>query len=472
MSLSRDLHLLSLLHGSSADQVNEILTSPECIALRTALEQQGLINLLTAPKEEIDSAIKFMLSQLETECIEYQDNTFQVNEGINKLLWEIHEIVHNHSDPKLPSVDNVANALIGLGGQDDNFSFTDNVAVLVADQQRLLAYAVNAVGPEKVGPPYPFGRLVILIVFLSDVFRMLDTYLTCRNNPDLSEINLLEESNPMSDAILVELDHDPYDTVEEQLDHILTGVEGTEGFLNGETNLSHSQQYLAGIMFANGMVPPLRDGMEGKIMDTIKSSAQKVWQTLVDALKAIKDFFFGKGDEETQKSTLAIADKNKTDISASDQKGAEVKDAAKNGLVELAQSSDESGEFKGIAETLNTVSDAPGVIEKLKQLMSKKVGEGSKLRDLYNTAEKKMQDLKSLMSKADSVSDDDKEGAAAAKTEIQEGMTEAKESLNEAKKAMGLHKKIMNGLRKALLNITMGIFMLASSSKPAKEATE
>lgn len=461
MSIAKDLKLLSLLYRAPVEQVNEILTGSGCVALRAVLEERGLLELLAAPKEDLYKAITVILERYRDQVTEYREEDLWVNEGLNNFILEIIAVVDNTTDPKLPSLDVIARGIIGQGKADDQYSRHNAVDMLLDVFDKFINWGLETVGPEQVQSPYPITRLAEVIVFMDDVLSMLSTYLTCKDNPDCSEIDLLNERNDMDEELLLNIPEDAYGNVEEQMEHITTMVEGAESFLLGDgSNLSRAQEYLHGVLYAQSEVPQLRDGNEGKIMDSIKKAATKVWETLMSALKAIKDFFFGKADQETQQATLAIADKNKAALAANENKSAPINDAAKTGLIELADKSDESGAFKSAAEGLQTLGDAPGVLEKLKGLMNKQVSSGGNLRKLYEAAEKKVQDLKALMTKADSVNDDDKEGAAAAKQELQEGMTEAKEALNEAKKEMSLHKKFMNGLRKAMLNITAGIFLM------------
>ena len=461
MSIGKDLQLLSLLYWAPAEQINEVLTGSGCSALRAVLEERGLLELLVAPKEDLYKAMTVILEHYRERGREYRNDEMIVNEPLSKLLQEIMCVTDNITDPKLVSLEAVARAIIGQGKLDPHYDCTNTVPAFINVFDKFISWGINSVGPEQIQSPYRIPRLAEVIIFMDNVLNMLNTYLTCKDNPDCSEIDLLNESHIMEEEILLNIPEDAYGNVEEQLEHVNTIVEGVESFLLGSGHsLSHAQEYLHGVMYAQGAVPQLRAGNEGKIMDTIKKAATKVWDTLMSALKAIKDFFFGKADQETQVATLAIADKNKEALQANASKDAKINDAAKEGLVKLAEASDESGAFKSAAEGLNTVADAPSVIEKLKGLMNKQVSGGGTLRKLYEAAEKKVQDLKALMTKADSVGDDDKEGAAAAKQELQEGMTEAKEALNEAKKGMSLHKKFMNGLRKAMLNITAGIFLM------------
>ncbi|ASU03597.1 hypothetical protein RISINGSUN_73 [Erwinia phage vB_EamM_RisingSun] len=473
MSTAKDLHLLSLLYGAPAEQIEEILTGSGCVALRAALQEQDLLDLLAAPREDLCKAIRSILKLYLQRSQDHRYEQMSVSEPVGALLEEIRTATNNVNDPPLPSLQTVARGLIGQGKLPNDSESTRPVEELIDVLQKFINWGLDTVSDEAVQSPYPLPRLVHVIVFLDDVMVMLNTYLTCKDNPDYSETELIKESLPMSETILLDLPDDAYGNVEEQLDHATTIVDGMEGFLLNDSprDLSYAQQYVHGVLYANGAIPQMREGNEGKIMDTIKKSAQKVWDTLMSALKAIKDFFFGKADKETQQAALAIADKNKATMAASDDKSAEIKDTAKAGLLKLAEASDESGEFKAAAEGLNTVSDAPSTLDKLKNLMNKQVSSGGNLRKLYEAAEKKVQDLKALISKADSVADDDKEGAAAAKQELQAGMNEAKEALTEAKKEMGLHKKFMNGLRKAMINITMAIFMHGKNvAEEVKEA--
>ncbi|EBV8434209.1 hypothetical protein AVA65_08160 [Salmonella enterica subsp. enterica serovar Minnesota] len=474
MSTAKDLHLLSLVYGAPAEQIEEILTGSGCAALRAALQEQELLDLLTAPREDLRKAIRSILQLYRERSQDWRYEQMMVSDKVGQFIYEVRSVADNVQDLPLPSLATVARGIIGQGKLGTEFESTHPVDKLVDTLQKFIDWGLGTVSDEAVQCPYPFPRLVHVIVFLDDVCCMLNTYLTCKDNATLSESDLLKESLPMSETIMLDLPDDAYGNVDEQMEHITTIVEGVEGYLFNEQSagLSYAQQYVHGVMYANGQIPQMREGNEGKIMESIKKSAQKVWDTMVSALKAIKDFFFGKSDQETQQAANAAADKNKTALMAIEDKSAAVKDTAKAGLLKLAESSDESGEFKSAAEGLNTVSDAPNVLEKLKGLMSKQVGQGGNLRKLYEAAEKKVQDLKALMSKADNIQDDDKEGAAAAKQELQAGMNEAKEALNEAKKEMSLHKKFMNGLRKAMLNITAGIFLNVNNVvNNVKEAT-
>lgn len=468
MSIARDFRFLSLLHGTPADQLDELINSPGCSALRAALSEFNWLDALGGPREELCQGIKSILNVYLDRAHGFEDEEMHVNEPLGRLLSELTTLVDDVNDNPIPLLSTVARGIIGQGKLHPEFESTHQVSLLLSVHKKFIRWGLDMVGPESVQAPYTLVRIANTVIFLDNVMAMLETYLTCKDNPDCSEEDLLGEL-PMNEDELI-TPEDSYAGVDDQMDHALTIVDGMEGFLcqnNDHTNLSHSQRYLHGVLYAQGHVAQFRDGMEGKIMDSIKKTATNAWNALVNALKAIKDFFFGKADQETQTATLAIADKNKETLQASDNKGAEIKDTAKQGLLKLAEESDESGAFKQAASQLETVADAPSVLDKLKGLMNKAVGENSALRNLYNAAEKKVNDLKAAMTKGDSVNDDDKEGAAAAKQEIQAAMSEAKESLEEAKKAMSVHKRLMNGLRKAMLNITMGIFMITKSGQQA-----
>lgn len=94
--------------------------------------------------------------------------------------------------------------------------------------------------------------------------------------------------------------------VELVLDGVIDTVAGTEG-------LTHAQRYLAGTLYASGMVSYSQyHGNEG-VIDVIKDGLKKAWEYVVKMFKQIWGFFFkskAKGDVDATQKALAALEKS------------------------------------------------------------------------------------------------------------------------------------------------------------------
>lgn len=87
------------------------------------------------------------------------------------------------------------------------------------------------------------------------------------------------------------------------VDGMLDTIQGNESFHGG---LTRAQEYLKAVMEADGVSFYAVHGTEG-VMDKIKAGAQKAWEAIKRAFKAIWSFFFDKKIERQAKSIFDTA---------------------------------------------------------------------------------------------------------------------------------------------------------------------
>lgn len=96
----------------------------------------------------------------------------------------------------------------------------------------------------------------------------------------------------------IDIQADDFDGLPDHIEQVMDGVIDTMVPVAGTEGLTAAQEYLHGALFAQGVVPQMRDGNEGA-MDTIKKTFGKALEYIQKIFRGIWDFFFKKKTAET-----------------------------------------------------------------------------------------------------------------------------------------------------------------------------
>ena len=252
-----------------------------------------------------------------------------------------------------------------------------------------------------------------------------------------------------------------------QLDHPTLIIEGLEDLLNGKS--SHAARYTEGVCAARSDSFILVTGNEGEIFDKIKDLGKKALDAIMDSFEAIKDSFDPSDEKEYADQVGEIAENNKKALQNITNKGLTINEAAKEGIIALAKSTDESGEMGKVVAKLTTVSTAAGVIDGLLGLLQKEATSSSEVSKKFKDTEKAIADLKKASSETPKGSEDNKEAVSLAKEGVNLKIKEAKDSLKELRKELKVYKAKMGGLKKAISGISPHIFPNPDKKEDNKE---
>ena len=467
-SLFHDLKFLVMSLTLTPECKQKMLTEECFTELRKALADKCIDRVFKLSDTELKATIDTALGMINTEFDAFYEEDYQLNEKLNDYLKTLASLTSPNQ-----SLKEIAKEISVLGGSGGVCTFTSGVEEL----RKQFTYIIDEVVKKSIEVENfdisAVNGFIENAEKLNSVMCMVESFYTSYVGSlvDAKDIVIVPKAGDVVEpypAFTVEdVDVSPISPqVIETFDIINDTVTGMETFIlndDYESPLTKQQRYVEGVLFAQGHIT-LRAGNEGSIVDSIKAGAMKVYDSLSAALKAVKDFFFGKDDEEANKKTEAQAEKNINEINVMDDKGVPINDKAESGIVNLAENTEtEDSEFKTIVKSLKSASDAPRVIKELGSLLKKETSNNTTLQKMYNDCQKSLDKLKSSTSKVSSIDEENKEVVSAAKQEVQEDTKETQEQFKETKAAMTQHKKYLAALRKAINGITPAIF------KPAKE---
>lgn len=449
MSVFSDLMQLNLRFRLSEADLTTLRTHPRFEALKTALEQGGVLSALEATDDEVLKCIQSALLQVVNAYYYYHELDLRVSPETDLYLNDA-VALYKEQGAAL-SLEDLSRMIGKAHAKDPRCVESDGTHAVL----KLFYHAIDKYKEcLKVGNYELLDYHVKTMQYANTILHTVDTCLLTQSAEE-SEMN--DENDIIIDAPVLDTEGeviiaDELAPAVLEVEHVNDMIEGAEAFLNrdGSEGLLPSQHYLMGVMYANGDTPMARDGNEGKIIDAIKSAAMKVWTTITNALKAVKNFFFGKGDEEVAKAAVSKAEAAKAKIKQLKDKTIEISEDAKKQLLALAERVDVQGKFKALIQRAKTLGDIPLITDGLLGLMQKQVQEGGKLRGLYAAAEAQVAKLKATIGKIAGLKDDDKDGQAAARKESQEEGAEAKEKFNIAKAALKAHTSAMSALKSAV----------------------
>ncbi len=149
----------------------------------------------------------------------------------------------------------------------------------------------------------------------------------------------------------------------DDMDHVFNTLSGTESlFETGSSsvyNIQGTEGYIEGVLLANGVNLSRITGNEAGFVDSIKSGLKKVYETLKNILKGIKDFFTkSKADSaDTVKNSVAEMNTALEKYKKADPKTFEVD---KEAIKSLAASM--NADYPDLAKSLESVDNLPGII--------------------------------------------------------------------------------------------------------------
>lgn len=466
MTLYIQLHLLGLM------LITKVFTfsQEDHPVLVKVLQAIGVSRGDNNTPEELKTTLQHVLESLVRRFDYYDGQDLNTNEAMDQYLTQlIKEGLNNPNEGRQFFESRaIAVGICGAGNKGGDFMSFAGVNLFLDEASAILHKLLKFNDGEELTLE-GFQFYVERLQFIEKVLELVDVFVTSRTGstlgvpeyPESALANLEEIPEPDFSVAGMECGGDENCGCGCAMDHPLMVIEGMEDFLND--NKTPAREYFMAVAGANNIRLEQYNGAEGPIFDGIKELAQKAWKTLTDSLKAIKELFNSNDDEKKVDDASKTGDNNKKALQAMNDTPAKINDKAAEGIVQLAESIDESGKVKGIVSQLNTPADGGKVIDALTGLMAKEATAGSELNKEFDAASKALEELKSA---SNTTGDEtNKDVVAAAKSKVSEKTKEAKEALKNVKFALGKHAKLMDGIKKAIAGISPKIFIQAEEKK-------
>lgn len=468
MSLYLELGLIGLMLKAPRELALNQEKHPVLVKLLQSIGYAGYMN-----DEEAELKVRFnnVLCALETKFAYYDASELKVNEVLSGWLTELYNDYKNaHREPSKT----ISMMICALGNKGGDHEHSDIIEQWI-DEARLLIEDMH--GTQNGDKPFVLEHLAFnasRLEYIEKILQLLDVFVTSR----LGMLAGCEEFAPMDqvewnsvqdeDVFVAGLECVANDGCECgcQLDHAITMIEGMEDLLSGRD--TYASNYLRGVANAQNRSLDSITGNEGEILDAIKDMGSKAYDWIVEALKAIFSTVDSAEEGKKEEKASGTAEDNKKALQAMADKTVEINDAAKQGIMKLAQALDASGKITKIVSGLRTPGDGSRVIDGLLGVMRKETKAGSKLAAKKTAAETALADLKKATGAASSADETNKEVVAAAKAQVTEKTKLAKEALKAVKKEVSDHNKLLNGIQKAISGINPNIFSKAVEAKEAK----
>lgn len=467
--LDLKVHLLALSQFKGQSEQDQLPATP---VLDRVLDQLRIGYAHRMTRDELKTSFIETIAALGRRFDYFEQSEMKVNELLNDYLKsDIMQFLWAEK-PVLPDPRTVAMAVCALGnkgGEHIHGSGVDEIWAFAKEQ--LEHFEGDAFNPDRIHF-LSEERIVNQLQFAEQVLHIVDVFVASR----LGMLAGVEEFAPgyyVDPDSFPEPDFEPEGCVGPsndcdcgcEFDHGLTILEGLEDFLNGQNTPACA--YMQAVAFSNGIRLQDITGNEGAIIDGIKDMGSKAWEALKAAFDAIMSMFDPKEEEAKAAAAAETTEDNKKALQAMEDKSLVINDAAKNGIIKLADSAYPQGEMKAIVTKLSTVASAPRVIDALMGLMKKETRGGDKLVKARDKAKAALDELKSSTNKAGTADEKNKEAVAAAKAAVGEKTKAAREALSAAKKEVGGHKKRMAAIKKAINGINPKIFSKAGEAKEA-----
>ena len=154
------------------------------------------------------------------------------------------------------------------------------------------------------------------------------------------------------------------------LDALEDSVDQMDAVAGGESiTFTASQNYFAGVLFANGVISHAQlAGNEG-VFSTIGNGFAAAWKWLCDMFKSVWGFFFGRDNAEEADKTKKDIDENNKDASAAEN-GTQSDEDAKKQASAMASVATENGDT-ALAEELRAARTPKEVKEAVKKALKK-----------------------------------------------------------------------------------------------------
>lgn len=468
MSLYLQLGLIGLMLKAPRELALNEEKHPVLVKL---LQSIGMDTAMYDEELELKNRFNNTLSAIDAKFEYYDSTEMKVNGPLAHYLVELKAAYHNGSLENSRTIAMMICAMGNKGGDHDHDEIVDE---WISNARNLLE---DIRGTQNGDKPFVLEHLAFnssRLEYIEKILQLLDVFVTCR----LGMVAGVEEFAPMDQAdwhsvndenmFVAGLECSANDVCECgcQLDHAITIIEGMEDLLSGRD--TYASEYLRGVANAQNRRLDSITGNEGEILDTIKDMGSKAYDWIVEALKAIFSTVDSAEEGKKEEKASGTAEENKKALQAMTDKTVEINDAAKQGIMKLAQSLDASGKMTKIVSGLRTPGDGSRVIDGLLGVMRKETKAGSKLGAKKTAAETALADLKKATGAASSADETNKEVVAAAKAQVTEKTKLAKEALKAVKKEVSDHNKLLNGIQKAISGINPNIFSKAVEAKEAK----
>lgn len=465
MSFYDDIKSLIMVRSMTAEEKETILTSPDYLQDRERLQEKGALELLGADEETLTKCLTNALVELVQRLTDKKSEDARGTPALNDYLASVVEkmLKGEYLDLEQVSQDiaQYGNAPVG---EDEVLTENNGIELVLQNfrsQIKLLEDGWNGVDPSLPSYPGMAGALKN-IEYLEQVFDMSEMLYTVKvagtEEHVVGDVGGVEE-----ELVEVLCTGDSECGCGCQMNGMMTLLEGTEDYLSGRD--TPALRYLEGVMYANDSIPYSVAGQEGPIFDKLRNGAMTVYKTLFDSLKAMKDAYSNKTDEEKVKSAEASADSNTTSLAALDDQTAHTNPEAQKGIITLAEQVDPSGEMKSIVSGMNSPKDAIVIMGKLVVYMKKQASANSILQKAHAEATKLVEELKTAAGKLSSSDETNKDVASVLKEELAEKTKQAREGLKKAKEALTGHNKLMEGIKKAISATTPSIFKKSEDKK-------
>jgi len=410
----------------------------------------------------------------------YDEAELEVNSRVDEYLNELVRMSYAEK-PTLPELRSVAVTVCALGNRTRDAGCRNGVGKILEQARSQLEWFSKETDREVPNPHFlSFQRDVDSLEFLEGVLRIVDTFVASQ----FGMLHGLEEFSPAAIATPLEVPEPDFEekscgqeedcTCGCKLDHGITLLEGLEDMLNGQ--VTYASRYVEGVAMSQGVRMGSVTGNEGAILDGIKAMGENAYKTLVESLKAVMDVISPSDSEEVAKKIRETADTNKKALQAMPERAkAEVNDAAKAGIIKLANNTYPNGEMTPLVKDIGKATQGGAIIDKLLGLLTTEVAGGGPMREKQKEAQTALDELKKASSAASGADETNKDVVAAAKEKVNEKIKAAREALKETKAAVKGHNKRLSGIRQAISGISPKIFtkgLEKTEPEPAKKEGE
>lgn len=410
------------------------------------LEESGCSDYLTLDNGKLKDYFYNLLSSIEDEFSYFDSTELKVNTMLNIFLRELLKDLTNniHYSPS-----NLRTGILSFGNKEGEWEHTSSVEDWLQTSQTAINELKDSLETDNLNDE-AFGRTISKLQYAEMVLGLVDTFITASLavEPDMSN----EAPHP---DFVMGVECQELTDCECQIDHAITTLQGMEDYLNGKE--TPERYYFNGVALSNDV--RIIEGTEGAVFDKIKETGTKAYNSLLEGFNAIRKVITETFGTEAVDKAKELSDTNKKSLEAVQDKTMEINDAAGKGIVDLATKTDPDGEMKGIVSNLKTVSDAPGILDRLTAYLSEQLGTTGDLNKTVKEAEDNLSNLRKAASDSTKGDEENKDVVAANKQILTEKTNQAKEALKKLKAELKTHTAKVGGIRKAIAGITPKIFV-------------
>lgn len=277
---------------------------------------------------------------------------------------------------------------------------------------------------------YTFVNRLVSLVNITELTYSLINMIT------LSDFEEVSEMEHEIDKGMVEMN--------ENFHQVSLAVGGLEDYYRNDAALTNellqvtgNECYVAGIMSCYSYDPTKVSGMEG-FVDSIKEGLRKTGEVIMNMLKAIKDFFFGR-KKEASEQMQSLTDDLKKELEALQKEDPSTYEINQENIGKLRKMLEDAG-LKEVAGYFTNINDFTGLLNAYTKAVDALNKETSRLAE----AEKELRDAESKVNEAtkepsnlseDSSADEKKmikEAQAAKAQTAKDAVNKAKEKVNSA----------------------------------------